>query len=138
MMHHAISYLATGLVFLAIDSVWLGLMAGRFYRPRLGHLMADQLNLPPAILFYLLYVAGIVVFAVQPALASGRWSTALTQGALFGLIAYACYDLTNQATLRDWPALVTVVDIMWGTVLTAGSATVGMLVTQALTARLPS
>lgn len=131
-MLHVTSYLATGLVFLALDAVWLSLMTGSLYRPLLGDLVADGVNLPPAILFYLLYIAGVVIFAVQPALASGRWTTATALGAAFGLVAYATYDLTNHATLRDWPVLVTVVDMAWGTALTAVAATAGMLITRAV------
>lgn len=131
-MSYAISYLATGLTFLVMDAFWLTFMAGRFYKPQLGDMMADKVNFAPAILFYLLYVLGIVVFAVLPALTSGDWTTALAFGALFGLIAYSTYDLTNHATLRNWPALVSLVDIAWGTLLTAVSATAGLLVTQAI------
>lgn len=132
-MRFVIAYLSTGIVFLAFDTVWLSLMASRLYRPQLGDLMSDKLNLPPAILFYLLYIAGIVVFAVQPALSSGRWTMALALGAFLGLVAYGTYDLTNHATLRNWPVLVTVADLIWGTALTALSATAGMLITRALT-----
>lgn len=132
-MSYAISYIATGLTFLAMDAIWLTLMSGRFYKPQLGDMMADKVNFKPAILFYLLYVLGIVVFAVLPALTSGLWTTSLALGALFGLIAYSTYDLTNHATLRNWPAAVSVVDIAWGTCLTAVSATAGLLITQAVT-----
>ena len=125
-----ISYAATGIVFLALDAVWLGLMASRLYRPMIGGLMADDVNIPAAVLFYLLYVAGIVVFAVQPALASGRWTTSLLLGGFFGLVAYGTYDLTNQATLRNWPVLITIADLIWGTALTAISATAGMVITR--------
>ncbi|GAB4072612.1 DUF2177 family protein [Ancylobacter sonchi] len=131
-MRIAISYLSTGIVFLLFDTVWLSLMARRLYRPQLGDLMSDKLNLLPAILFYLLYIAGIVVFAVQPALASGRWSTAIALGAFLGVVAYGTYDLTNHATLRNWPPLITVADLIWGTALTAVSATAGMMITRAL------
>ncbi|QIB36142.1 DUF2177 family protein [Ancylobacter pratisalsi] len=134
-MRYLVSYLATGLVMLAIDAVWLGLMTSRLYRPRLGDMLAETPNLAPAVLFYLIYVGGIVVFAVQPALASGRWTTALLFGALLGLVAYSTYDLTNQATLRQWSTLVTAADMIWGTVLTGVSATAGMLITQALMGR---
>lgn len=129
-MAYLVSYVATGVVFLALDSLWLSRMAGALYRPKLGPLLAETVNLPPAVLFYALYIAGVVVFAVQPALASGRWTTALALGALFGLVAYGTYDLTNHATLRDWPVIVTVADMAWGTALTAIAATAGMLVAQ--------
>lgn len=129
-MQLVVAYFATGIVFLAIDAVWLSTMASRFYKPQLGDLMTNQPSWPAAVLFYLLYVAGVVLFVVQPALGSGRWSSALVMGALFGLVAYGTYDLTNQATLRDWPALLTVVDLAWGTVLTAVAATAGFLITR--------
>lgn len=131
-MRFVVSYLSTGIVLLAFDALWLGLMAGRLYRPQIGHLMADTVNVPPAVLFYLLYVVGVVVFAVQPAFVSGRWTTALGLGALLGLVAYGTYDLTNHATLRNWPALISLVDISWGIVLTALSATMGLLITRAV------
>jgi len=131
-VHFAATYVATGVVVLALDAVWLSLAVNRLYRPHIGELMADKLNMPAAVLFYLIYVAGIVVFAVQPALVSGRWTTALMLGAFLGFVAYGTYDLTNQATLRNWPTLVTAVDMIWGTALTAISATAGMLITRAL------
>lgn len=125
----AIAYIATAVVFLALDAAWLSTMADRLYRPALGPLMADKFDLLPAVLFYPLYIIGIVVFAVLPGLASGRWTTALGYGALFGLIAYATYDLTNQATLRDWPWRVTIADLCWGTFVTAAAAAAGCRIT---------
>jgi uncharacterized membrane protein len=127
----ATAYLATVVVFLALDAVWLTTMADRLYRPAIGHLMREPFALTPAVLFYLVYVAGVVVFAVRPALASGRWTTALGFGALLGLLAYATYDLTNQATLKDWPWRVTVADLCWGTFVTAVSAAAAARVTLA-------
>ncbi|WP_371348125.1 DUF2177 family protein [Ancylobacter sp. IITR112] len=132
-MQFFVAYVSTGLVFLALDALWLGFMASRVYRPLIGDLMAEQPNWPPAALFYLLYVAGVVVFAVQPALASGRWTTALALGAFLGLLAYGTYDLTNHATLRNWPAAMTAIDLAWGTFLTAVATTAGMLITRAIT-----
>lgn len=131
-MSFVISYVATGLVFLALDAVWLGLAASRLYRPMIGGLMADRIDLPAAIIFYLLYIAGLTVFAVQPALASGRWMTALLLGGFFGLVAYGTYDLTNQATLKNWPAMMSMIDMAWGTLLSAAAATLGMLITRML------
>ena len=93
----------------------------------IGALLADQINITAAVVFYLLYVAGIVIFAISPALESGSWRTALTMGALFGFFAYATYDMTNLATLRDWPVAVTAVDMAWGTFSTGLSATAGFL-----------
>jgi uncharacterized membrane protein len=112
-------YATTLVIFFAIDLVWLGVVAKNFYRQHIGHLLGAEVNWGAAVLFYLVYIAGIVVFAVKPALDAGSAARALTHGALFGFIAYATYDLTNQATMRDWPVLVTVVDLAWGSVLTA-------------------
>lgn len=133
-MQIIVAYLSTGLVFLALDALWLGFMASRVYRPLIGDLMADQPNWPPAVLFYLLYIAGVVFFAVQPALTSGRWTTALMLGAFLGLLAYGTYDLTNHATLRNWPAAMTAIDLAWGTFATAMAATAGLLITRTFTA----
>ena len=109
-------------IFFAIDLVWLVVVAKSFYRQHLGHLLAAEVRWGPAILFYLVFIAGLVFFAVRPALAAGSATRALGYGALFGLVTYATYDLTNHATLRDWPAIVTAVDLAWGTVLSASVA----------------
>jgi uncharacterized membrane protein len=130
---YGIAYIATGLVFLAIDAIWLTVAAQRLYRPLMGDLLVDGFRLAPAALFYLIYIAGIVLFAVAPALASERWTTATSYGALLGLFAYATYDLTNQATLKNWPVAVTIADLCWGTCLTAVAATAGFLITRAFT-----
>jgi uncharacterized membrane protein len=114
-----ILYVLTVPVFFAIDMVWLGLVAKKFYARHLGPLMAPKVLWPAALLFYLLFIAGILIFVVVPAVEKGSWSRALLSGALFGLFTYATYDLTNLATLRDWPILVTVIDLVWGMVLTA-------------------
>ncbi|HSP90759.1 MAG TPA: DUF2177 family protein [Vicinamibacterales bacterium] len=113
------TYAITLVIFFAIDLVWLGVVAKNFYRQHIGHLMSAEVNWGAAVLFYLVYIGGIVFFAVKPAFDSGSAARALAHGAAFGFIAYATYDLTNQATMRDWPVLVTVVDLAWGTVLTA-------------------
>jgi len=126
---------ATAISFLALDSIWLSLAASRLYRPKLGPLLLDQFNLLPAAAFYLIYLAGILVFAVAPALASGRWTTALARGAMLGLVAYSTYDLTNQTTLRGWSPTVTLADLCWGTLVTATAATIGFIVASAMTAR---
>jgi len=110
-------YLITLAVFFLIDMIWLGVVAKGFYRKHLGPLMSPKVNWAAAILFYLLFIVGLVVFAVRPALAAGKPVQALLLGALLGLISYATYDLTNLATLKDWPIVVTVVDLIWGTVL---------------------
>lgn len=119
------AYGAAALAFLAIDAVWLSTMANLLYRPLLGDLLAPGFRLAPAVLFYAIYIAGIVFFAIRPALASGRLATAALNGAALGFVAYGTYDLTNQATLRDWPVIITVADMVWGTVLTASASVAG-------------
>lgn len=110
-------YLATLVAFFAIDIVWLAFVARTFYRKYIGFLMAPSPNWLAAIIFYLLFIVGILVLAVLPGLEANSLKTTLLRGALFGLVAYATYDLTNLATLKDWPLIVTVVDLIWGTVL---------------------
>jgi len=112
-------YLLTVPVFFAIDMVWLGFAARTFYRNHLGPLLRPSVNWTAAVLFYLLYIAGILLFATLPALEDRSLTQATVMGGLFGFFAYATYDLTNLATLRDWPVKVVVVDILWGIVLTA-------------------
>ena len=128
-----IAYIATGIAFLGLDAVWLSFAANRLYRPQIGGLMLDTFSVPPAALFYLIYIGGIVVFAIAPALepessGGGRWTAALVRGALLGCLAYATYDLTNQATLKGWSSTVTIADLCWGTFVTGAAATVGFLV----------
>jgi len=113
-------YLVTLFAFLALDALWLGLIAQPFYQAQIGFLMAENPNWLAAGAFYLLYVAGLVFFVVGPALRAGTSpARAALRGAFFGLVAYATYDLTNLATLDRWPLLVTVVDLAWGTLLGA-------------------
>ena len=121
---HAIAYAATALAFLAMDSVWLGTMAQRLYRPNIGHLMQDGFSAGPALVFYLLYVAGMMFFAVAPGLEKHSWLHALGMGAALGLVAYATFGLTNQAVLRDWPWHVTAADMAWGTVATGAASAI--------------
>lgn len=125
----AIAYGATAVIFLALDAIWLTVMADRLYRPALGHMMLERFALAPAIAFYAIYIVGVVVFAVAPALPQRNWLGALGMGALLGLIAYATYDLTNQATLKGWPWQVTVADLCWGTAVTAVSAAAACWIT---------
>ena len=124
-----IAYGTALVCFCALDFTWLGLMGPRLYTPALGDLVAVAPRLGPAVAFYLIYLAGIVFFAVRPALAAGSWRIALTHGAALGLVAYATYDLTNQATLRIWSMRVTILDLAWGAVATALAATVSFSVT---------
>ena len=108
-----------------LDAIWLTTMVPRLYRPALGPLLADNPNLPVAGIFYLLYVVGIVAFAILPAVASGSWLQAVGAGALLGLVAYGTYDFTNLSTLRDWPVALSLVDVCWGIVLTAVASIAG-------------
>lgn len=128
MKQFVVSYLATGIVFLILDAIWLTLMGPTFYRAMLGDKMLETFSLAPAVTFYLIYLVGVLVFAVYPAFASGNWITAVLYGGFFGFCAYATYDLTNQATLKDWPVMLTVTDLVWGTVVTAVSATLGYMI----------
>lgn len=109
--------------FTALDGAWLTLIAPQFYRQQIGHLMTDSVKWSAAILFYLLFLIGLVAFVIAPALEKQSWVHALAFGALFGLITYATYDLTNLATLKNWPLLVTIVDMTWGAILSATVAT---------------
>jgi len=108
-------------VFFVIDMIWLGFVASNFYKARIGHLM--EINWPAAIVFYLVFLVGLTFFAIYPNLDKG-WQMVLTYGALFGFFTYATYDLTNLATLKDWPLDLVIVDIIWGTVL-GGTVAVG-------------
>ncbi len=122
MLKYIIAYLATGLVFAAIDAVWLVLSNERLYRPTLNPILADEVNLKAAVVFYLVYILGIMLLAVSPATS---WTKAMTTGAVLGAMCYATYDLTNQATLKVWATKITVADILWGTFVTGVAATAG-------------
>lgn len=126
------TYAATVAVFLALDFLWLGIVARGFYSAQLGHLMRENIGYGAAGGFYLAYAAGIVFFAVMPALAAESWGRAALNGALLGLLAYGTYDMTNIATLKDWPVAMSIVDMAWGTVLTGASAVAGYAITRAL------
>ncbi len=121
-MKYLIAYIATASVFLICDVIWLGFVARDFYRAQIGYLMADSINLWPAIGFYLLYVAGVVIFVVSHALTTGRIFDAALYGFFFGIVAYATYDLTNLAVVKDFPVKMATVDIFWGGFVTAVSA----------------
>ena len=123
----AIAYGAALSVFLAVDALWLGVLMKPVYAAALGPLLADTPRWGPAVLFYLLYVAGLLVFAILPGLRARRGRTAAALGALLGLVAYGTYDLSNYATLQAWPAALTVIDMAWGAVLSSLAATAGYL-----------
>jgi uncharacterized membrane protein len=118
----AVAYVACAGVFLAMDAVWLTAAAERLYRPRIGALMAAEVRPVPALAFYAIYIAGVVAFAIAPSLREGRIRNAAIRGAGLGFLAYATYDLTNQATLKVWSTLVTVLDLAWGAFATGVAA----------------
>ena len=111
------NYLITFIIFLVIDFIWLGAVAKNLYRDQLGFLMKENFNMVAAFAFYLLFTAGIVFFVLNRALAISSWQYALFAGMFFGLITYSTYDLTNLATLKDWPLTITIIDLIWGTFL---------------------
>ena len=119
------AYIATFVAFVVLDFIWLSKMSGSVYRPIMGDMVLDSFRIPPAVVFYLAYAAGLVFLAVRPALATGDWTTALVYGAVTGAMAYGTYDLTNQATLKNWSTTLTVVDMGWGTVLSGLAASAG-------------
>ena len=125
-------YVITFAVFFMIDMIWLGVVSKGFYRRYLGPMMTSKVNWVAAILFYLLFIVGLLVFVIRPALSGGAPLQALFYGALFGLISYATYDLTNLATLKDWPVIVTVVDLIWGTVLGGAVSFISVLLGRVL------
>lgn len=127
MKRYAIAYAATALTFLILDGVWLAFIANDFFQSNLGHLLREDINLGVAVIFYLFYAIGIVIFGVRPALTDGQARTAVIFGGLFGFFAYTTYDMTNYITLPNWPAIVILVDVTWGTLASATSAWVGWL-----------
>lgn len=127
MRDNLIAYAATAITLVALDFAWLSLMMGPIYQKTLGPILADPVNYAPAVVFYLIYAAGVVFFAVRPALDSGNWSDAALRGAALGLLAYATYDLTNLATIKIWSLKVSLLDIAWGTILTGAAASVAAL-----------
>jgi uncharacterized membrane protein len=127
-----ISYIITLVIFTGIDFVWLGRMGDVIYRPVMGDMALEGFRAVPAVAFYLIFAAGVVYFAVSPALASNQWDIALVKGALLGFFAYATYDLTNQATLKNWSTFLSLADLSWGTVLTGVSATSSFFVVRSL------
>ena len=122
------SYLVAALIMGVLDFFWLRTTIGPIYQPAVGAVLAEKPNMAAAIAFYLVYLAGTVIFAIRPALATGDWKTALLKGALFGFFAYATYDLTNLATLKVWSLNISLIDMAWGTILTAVTASIGAAV----------
>ncbi len=125
-----LSYLLTTVVFFAIDLVWLGLIAKNLYRKYLGDMLSEKVNWGAALIFYLLFIVGIFLFVIIPAIEKQSAIRALVLGAIFGLITYATYDLTNYATLKGFPLNVVIIDLIWGTFLTATVSLAGYYITK--------
>jgi uncharacterized membrane protein len=130
-LRYSIAYAVTAVVFLGADYIWLNRAIG-FYRNSLGDLLAAKPNLSAAAALYLIYFVGIVVFSVMPAARDEAWMSAILLGGLLGLVAFATYDLTNLATLSRWPLIVVVVDMVWGTFVTALSSLAGFVAIRTL------
>ena len=129
-MRAVVAYVIAAITFGLLDAIWLSQVGPKIYRPAIGELMSDQVRWVPAVIFYLLYLVGITVFVTLPSLTNGGLARAAGLGALFGLIAYATYDLTNQATLRVWPTHLTLADMAWGAFATATASVVAVAVTR--------
>ncbi|HQQ97545.1 MAG TPA: DUF2177 family protein [Cyclobacteriaceae bacterium] len=125
---YLLTYALTAVVFFAVDMLWLGILAKGIYRKYLGGMLSEQVNWTAAIIFYLIFIAGILVFVVEPAVERGSWARALVLGSFFGIITYATYDLTNLATLKGWPLPIVFIDITWGAVLTGSTSVAGFLI----------
>ncbi|MDZ7890246.1 MAG: DUF2177 family protein [Rhodoferax sp.] len=130
MKKHLAAYAATALVLLTLDVLWIGGLAQSLYQEGIGHLMAEQPRLGVAAVFYALYPMGLLVFVVAPRGVTDDWPSTLLRGALFGLVAYATYDLTNLATLKGWPAELAMLDMAWGCVASCGASSAGRLTFQ--------
>ena len=118
------NFLITFVVFLAIDLVWLGVVAKKVYAEKLGYLMAPKTNFLAAFVFYAIFIVGMMFFVLNPALAQQSWKVALLTGMFFGFVTYSTYDLTNLATVRDWPLMITIIDLAWGTFLGGATASI--------------
>lgn len=114
-------------VFLVIDMIWLVWIARGLYKKELGYLMAEKVNMVAAFVFYMIFILGVVVFVVNPAVDNGKWHHALLYGLLFGFVTYSTYDLTNLATVKNWPIKITVIDLIWGSCVSSVTALVTYL-----------
>ena len=125
-------YALTLVIFFLVDIVWLGVISKKLYKEYLGHLMAPNVNWAAALVYYFLFIAGLVFFVIMPAIEKGDLMYAITVGAFFGLITYGTYDLTNLATLKDWPLNITIIDLIWGTFLNAATSGITYFVATSL------
>lgn len=131
-MKHIYLYIITFVIFLAIDFIWLNFIAKNIYATKIGHLLAENPKLFPALIFYLIFVVGVIIFAVLPGYeAQNIWKTVML-GALFGLLTYSTYDLTNLATLKNWPVSVTIIDLIWGTSVSTVTSVAGYYIARML------
>lgn len=128
MLPYVVAWITTAIAFLGLDAIWLSQMAPRFYKPLIGSIMREGVNVGAAVAFYLIYVSAIVFFAVAPGLEKASLAKAMLNGALLGLVCYATYDLTNHATLKVWDIRITIADMTWGVVATAVAAGVAYAV----------
>jgi uncharacterized membrane protein len=117
-------------IFFALDMIWIGFVAKDFYSKQIGYLLRPDVNWAAAIIFYLLFISALVVFVIAPAVQNNSWMHALLFGAFFGFVTYATYDLTNLALTKDWPLLVTIVDMLWGAAISGTVATLTYFVAQ--------
>lgn len=131
-MYYLKMYIIALIVFFAVDIAWLGFIAKDLYKKQLGFLMADKTNWTAAIIFYMVYIIGLIFFALNPALQKDSLMYAALVGAFFGFITYATYDMTNLATLKDWPIFVSLVDIIWGTVLCSATSSISFIILRAI------
>lgn len=136
MLRIGLAYLCTGVIFLVLDGAFLSLVGPRLYRPDIGPLLGDGVRAAPAILFYLLYISGLVYFCVGPALDGGGWIRALTAGLVLGLVAYGTYDLTCQSVMKLWSWKITLVDLAWGAVASGVASALGLLAAKGLGSKL--
>ena len=121
-------YITALSIFLLVDFIWLGVIAKNLYAQNIGHLMASKVNFVAAFVFYFIFIAGLLVFSVFPALYAGSLQKAIFMGAFFGFVTYATYDLTNLATLKDWPLSVTIIDLIWGSFIASLVSTLTFLI----------
>ena len=128
MIRYIACYAATMIVMVALDLLWLGVVAKPLYQQGIGHLMAARPNVPVAVMFYAMFPLGLMVFALVPYESPAAWGKTLFAAALFWLFTYATYDLTNLATLKDWPVSLSIIDVLWGVFVSTVSAAAGKTV----------
>jgi uncharacterized membrane protein len=121
-------YILAFLVFILIDSIWLGLIAKKLYKKQIGFLMKENFDMKVALIFYLVFIVGLVFFVLNNAIINQSWQYALFAGMFYGFITYATYDITNLATIKDWPVMLTVIDIIWGSLLCCTTSIITYLI----------